>query len=412
MSKKLKRVLGVFLAIAVLAGLAVFASSEPDVFYNGTTEQIEFGNALPFGRNTAPDLFVNLKNLMPGDSVTEEIQVGAVNVGAETVEFHLRATNYNADYERLMSDAYAQWVTFTVEHDGETLTGDLANGVELGSYGNGDTSTLVVTVAIEPEAGNELQGMLAEIEWVFVAEVIPTVGPILPEPGDNAPHLTDEHVNYIIGYPDGTVRPDNAMNRAEFATIFYRLLIDELRTEYQTNTNPYSDVGRNEWYSTAISTLTSCGYLQGDPDGEFRPEDFLTRAELATMLCRFDVAFGQVSSTLSFPDIEGHWAEEYIKYTATRGYNFGYPDGLYNPDRPVTRAEAVTMLNRLLQRAVDEEGLPESYTDWVDNDPNAWYHYDMLEAGDYHTWTRSDRQVPAQAYYYEDWLVQLPVKQW
>lgn len=406
-----RRIIGIVLAAAILLSAVVYtaaaASADPVVMYNGSTGQIEFQNALPFGGHDKPDLFTNLKGLMPGDSVTQEIRIGAKNIGADRVRIHLRAENPNEDYQTLI-ETYGHWVGFTVKNGSTEITGSLADGVALGTFSRSGTTTVSVTLSIDIEADNHLQALVAEVDWVFTAEVLPgtVIPPILPTPDkeeSDLPWLTNEHINYIIGFDDGDVHPDWSITRAEVATIFYRLLTEEARDLMWSTTSIYPDVKQDAWYYLAICTLTNGGLLEGYPDGNFYPNQPITRAELSTIISRFDTKFGKLEVTESFADAEGHWAEAYIEFAAARGYVIGYPDGSFRPDQPITRAETVTMVNRCLKRVVDEEGLVEGYITWPDNEPGTWYYHEILEAANYHDYTRSKRPVDGQSYFCENW---------
>lgn len=406
-NKKLLRVLAICLATALFLGAAIYtvaaAGKEPAVMYNGKSQEIEFERALPFLGNKQPDLFPDLKGLMPGDSVTQRITVGAKNLYNARVYLYLKAENPNEDYKTLM-ETYGDWVTFQVKNGSHDITGDLSKGVLLGIFAYDKAQNLDVTLSIDIEAGNEIQDMVAEVDWVFTAEILPNIyPPIRPDDPRDLPWLTDDHVNYIMGYPDGTVRPDQSITRAEVATIFYRLLTDEAREMIWSSENIYPDVKTDDWFYIAICTLTNGGILKGYPDGTFRPDQPITRAELATIITRFDTQFGILEVTENFADVSGHWSEFYVEFAATRGYVLGYPDGSFRPDQPITRAETVTMVNRCLDRAVDEEGLCEGYTVWPDNPKGDWYYYDMIEATDYHDFSRSKRKVEDQDYRYENW---------
>ena len=406
MKKMLRSVTALLLAVILTVGAAVPASAasltDPTVFYNGYTKEIEFRNAIPFGDNTQPDLFVNMKNMMPGDSVTQKISIGARNMGLDGARIWLRAENPNADYTKLM-ETYGHWVTFRVLNGEEEITGNLADGVELGTFYFNQTTTVTVELDIDIEAGNELQALVAEIDWVFTAEVIPTV---IPDPGvddGDVPWLTDDHINYIIGYPDNTVRPQGSITRAEVATIFYRLLKDEVREDWFSTTTIYPDVNAGDWFYVAVCTLTNGGILEGYPDGTFQPNDPISRAELATILSRFDMKYQEIVPDHTFPDVKTHWAKDPVEFAATRGYVVGYPDGYFRPDRDITRAETVTMVNRCLRRAVDEIGLTEDYLTWPDNQKGSWYYYEIIEAANYHDYARSERPVENHSYTYENW---------
>jgi len=412
----LKRILPTILSAATVVGAAGYvigaASSDPVVVYNGAKKEIEFRNALPFLGNREPDLFPEMKDLMPGDSVTQEITVGAENIGFDRVRIYLRAENPNEDYQTLLEE-YGHWVDFQVRRENTIITGNLERGVLLGIFENGMEQTLNIKLSIDIEAGNALKNLIAEVDWVFTAEVmeapvIPIIPkpPVLPQPDTEESDLlllTSDHINYIIGYDDGLVHPEASITRAEVATIFYRLLSDAAREEMWCTESRYPDVTEEDWYYIAISTLTNGGMLVGYPDGTFRPDEPITRAELATIISRFDTKFGSMEHTEAFPDTEGHWAEEYIDFSAVRRYVIGYPDGTFRPDQDITRAETVTMVNRCLQRSVDEEGLTEEYINWPDNTADAWYYYEILEAANYHDYLRSDRPAEEQAFCHEDW---------
>jgi len=418
LSRPLLIVLAFFLVLSTVVFAVTAAGADPAAIYNGTTGTVEFENAIPFIGNTEPDLFPNMKDMMPGDSVSQAIEIGAKRMtGFTYVRLFLRAENPNADYVKLM-ETYGHWVDFTVRYQNEVITGDLANGVLLGTFFSNERRTVDVTLSIDLEAGNELQDLIAEIDWVFIAETfaVPlppiepdeTDPPVLPEPDvdvTDLPWLTTEHVNYIIGYDDGLVRPGDTITRAEVVTIFYRLLTEEARHAIWSDKNIYPDVDEDDWFYIAVCTLTNGGLIEGYPDGTFQPNDPITRAELAAIICRFDIKYGEIEITKGFEDAEGHWAQAYVEHAATRGYVLGYPDGTFRPDKPISRAETVTMVNRCLDRAVDEEGLIEGYVTWSDNLPAEWYYFEIIEAANYHDFTRSERPVDQQDYCYEDWFV-------
>jgi hypothetical protein len=418
-SKMLCRFLTAILTVTVLLGSMghdVFAASEPTVIYNGQKQQFEFGSAWPFGNRTAADLFPDLKGLMPGDRVTQEIQVGAKNLGANQVRIYLRAENPSEDYTTLLY-TYGQWVELTVKNGTAEITGDLKHGVLLGTFSNNHKSTVSVTFRVDPEAGNALQSLVAEVDWVFTAEVLPIVDdPVIPpspeEDTNYLPQLTQDHINYIIGYEDNLVHPEASITRAEVATIFYRLLTDSAREEMWCTESIYPDVTEKDWYYVAVCTLTNGGILKGYLDGTFGPDRPITRAELATIISRFDSQFGQMETNVSFADTEGHWAEEYVAFSEARKYVLGYPDGTFRPDQDINRAETVTMVNRCLKRAVDSKGIMDDCITWPDNLADSWYYYEIIEAANYHDYVRSHREVEEQTFNYEDWTYLYPPIDW
>lgn len=195
---------------------------------------------------------------------------------------------------------------------------------------------------------------------------------------------TTDHFAYIVGYGNGEVRPQNNITRAEVATIFFRLLTDDVRDENLTKTNRYSDVAATSWYNTAVSTLSSMGIITGYPDGTFRPNAAITRAEFAAIAARFDSNGDK--TTAKFSDIATHWAKDEISIAYNNGWITGYPDGTFGPQRDITRAETMTLVNRVLNRQPEtEDDLLPNMTVWTDNaNPNAWYYLAVQEATNSH----------------------------
>ena len=195
---------------------------------------------------------------------------------------------------------------------------------------------------------------------------------------------TTDHFAYIVGYGNGEVRPQNNITRAEVATIFFRLLTDDVRDENLTKTNRYSDVTRADWYNTAVSTLSSMGIITGYPDGTFRPNAAITRAEFAAIAARFDSNGDK--TTAKFSDIATHWAKDEISIAYNNGWITGYPDGTFGPQRDITRAETMTLVHRVLNRQPEtEDDLLPNMTVWTDNaNPNAWYYLAVQEATNSH----------------------------
>lgn len=195
---------------------------------------------------------------------------------------------------------------------------------------------------------------------------------------------TTDHFAYIVGYGNGEVRPQNNITRAEVATIFFRLLTDDVRDENLTKTNRYSDVTRADWYNTAVSTLSSMGIITGYPDGTFRPNAAITRAEFAAITARFDNDGDKTAA--KFSDIATHWAKDEISIAYNNGWINGYPNGTFGPQRDITRAETMTLVNRVLNRQPEtEDDLLPNMTVWTDNaNPNAWYYLAVQEATNSH----------------------------
>ena len=228
--------------------------------------------------------------------------------------------------------------------------------------------------------------------------------------GENAgqPTLnTQDHDAYLLGYEDGTVRPEGSITRAEVATIFFRLLTDESRDKFWSQTNDYTDVPADAWYNSAVSTLSNAGILDGYEDGTFRPDGNITRAEFATITARFLEA--SYDGGNRFPDIDGHWAAEYINEAANAGIVDGYEDGTFRPQQNITRAEAVTMVNRTVDRHPDADHLLDNMVTWPDNPESAWYYAQIQEATNAHAYTMHTDQEDAP---YEVWTELLPNRDW
>ncbi|MGN1128696.1 MAG: S-layer homology domain-containing protein, partial [Candidatus Flemingiibacterium sp.] len=201
---------------------------------------------------------------------------------------------------------------------------------------------------------------------------------------------SDDHFAYIVGYPDGNVRPTGNITRAEVATIFFRLLTEEVRNENMTWDNPFSDVNKGDWFDCAISTLYAMGIINGYPDGTYDPNGFITRAEFAAIAARFDTIGNDFEQ--SFGDVYGHWAEDEIAAAKAHGWLTGYEDGTFKPDQLITRAEAMTIVNRVLNRIPESaDALLDDMVKWPDNaDTSAWYYLAVQEATNSHFYDRTD----------------------
>ena len=239
--------------------------------------------------------------------------------------------------------------------------------------------------------------------------VIPT-----PDPDDDTEYVpkwlnTEDHFAYIVGYEDGEVKPNNNITRAEVATIFFRLLTDNARARYWSQTNDYSDIAPESWYNNAVSTLSNMGIINGYEDGTFKPNAPITRAEFTAIATRFfdytaeyEGAFNDVSRSA--------WYADCVQAAVDMGLVDGYPDGGFHPNSNITRAEAVTIVNRVLNRAPHEDHLldEDEMNVWPDNVYGAWYYADMQEATNSHDydWIRvSGERV-------EEWTEKLPERDW
>ena len=217
----------------------------------------------------------------------------------------------------------------------------------------------------------------------------------------------DDHFAYIVGYPNGNVEPNGNITRAEVATIFFRLLTEEVRTANSTQSNSLSDVTRGQWFNHAVSTLSSMGIVKGHNDGTFAPNTPITRAEFAAIAARFDDKNTDTSS--KFTDIASHWAKNEIGIAANKGWINGYPDGTFRPNQYITRAEAMTLVNRVLNRLPENSSdLLDSMIKWPDNsDASAWYYLAVQEATNSHAY--SDKSKDDK---YEKWTTIRDARDW
>ena len=217
----------------------------------------------------------------------------------------------------------------------------------------------------------------------------------------------DDHYAYIVGYPNGNVEPNGNITRAEVATIFFRLLTEEVRTANSTQSNSLSDVTRGQWFNHAVSTLSSMGIVKGHNDGTFAPNAPITRAEFAAIAARFDDKNTDTSS--KFTDIASHWAKNEIGIAANKGWINGYPDGTFRPNQYITRAEAMTLVNRVLNRLPENSSdLLDSMIKWPDNsDASAWYYLAVQEATNSHAY--SDKSKDDK---YEKWTTIRDARDW
>ena len=309
-------------------------------------------------------------------------------------------------------------ITATADEHGKIApTGDVA-------VPKGESKTFTIT----PDSGYHIKDVLVDgksvgavstytfenvvdnhtIHATFARKHTPTPStPTVEIPDDDALGLnTTDHFAYIVGYGNGEVRPQNNITRAEVATIFFRLLTDDVRDENLTKTNRYSDVAATSWYNTAVSTLSSMGIITGYPDGTFRPNAAITRAEFAAIAARFDNDGDKTAA--KFSDIATHWAKDEISIAYNNGWITGYPDGTFGPQRDITRAETMTLVNRVLNRQPEtEDDLLPNMTVWTDNaNPKAWYYLAVQEATNSHYY---EFKTNSQ---YEKWTELRETREW
>ena len=193
-----------------------------------------------------------------------------------------------------------------------------------------------------------------------------------------------DHYAYVVGYPDGMVYPQKNITRAEVATIFFRLLKDETREANMTKSNSYNDMKDGAWYTCAVSTLSKMGIIKGYEDGSFKPDASISRAEFAAIAARFDPDGDTTPAT--FSDVSSHWAKDEISIAANHGWIKGYEDGSFKPDQKITRAETMTLVNRVLKRLPEtKDDLHKDMKTWPDNqNESAWFYLAVQEATNSH----------------------------
>ena len=214
---------------------------------------------------------------------------------------------------------------------------------------------------------------------------------------------TRDHFAYVQGYPDGTVKPAGSITRAEVAAILFRLMDADSRSLYYSTASGFRDVDSAKWYNTYVATLNNAGVITDSRTGYFRPNDAITRAELAAMLAQFAE---KKSAAIYFSDVSaGYWAANAIALTANLGWINGYPDGTFGPDKTVTRAELMAMVNRATGRAPKSTGaLLSGMKTWKDNaDTARWYYLDVQEATNSHTYTGAPTETWTSLTATPDW---------
>lgn len=256
------------------------------------------------------------------------------------------------------------------------------------------TSTPTPTASaepIEPSASPDIK-----------ATEIPTPSDI-PIPSQMPELNKTEHYAYVVGYPDGMIKPENNITRQEVASIFFRLLTDATRDSFYSKTNGFEDVTADMWSNTAISTMVQAGIIKGYDEKSFKPANNITRAEFATIAAKFDSSSYEGEN--KFNDIDGHWAAEYINRAAQKGWISGYENGSFRPDAYITRAEAMTLINNVLERHALESGMLEGMASWADNTPDKWYYIPVQEAANSHYYEKNEDG-------YETWTELRETRDW
>ena len=414
------------------AKLAIGAVTYTDA-NGGSADSLSFTNT--YEKPDEPDPGPDDPELHPDISVTKElVEVNGRPYRGGPVEeyddltYAITVKNtgdvilYNVDLrdfapDELVPDGKDRWKWDELDV-GEEKTVEFYAWVDQGAEGR---LTNRVEVTGESEDGETVEDQDRETVRVEEPYEPPTPPDEPDEPDEPVPPPEDlntrDHVAYIIGYPDGSVRPEGSITRAEVATIFFRLLTDEARETYWCQVNGYTDVPYESWFNNAISTLSNMGIVSGYPDGSFRPDAPITRAELTKIAVGFFQYADQYFTYLgNFSDVAGNeWYASFLAAASALGLIEGYPDGSFRPDAAITRAETCTVVNRTLGRRPHKDHLlpwSEMIT-WPDNQMiEAWYYPQIQEATNSHDYRWTSLTELLETATVENWTEKLPERDW
>lgn len=321
---------------------------------------------------------------------------------AGTYKFELQETNKTRTNVTYDDTVYTIVVKVTTDKEHKNYDKLVVTGIGV-EYVDKDGNKVTEDIYIGGEAIGKVMTFVNTVD-TGKDDYYPIIIPTIIGKDTGMLNKTD-HFAYVIGYPDGTVHPNGQITRAEVATIFFRLLRDEVRDGAFTTSNTYSDVAYGKWYNNPISTMSALGIITGYPDGTFKPNKPITRAEFAAIAARFDET--QSGKSATFSDVIGHWAAKEIGIAYYNDWIKGYPDGTFKPDQNITRAEAMTLINRVLERKPESPAdLLTNMNKWTDNlDTSKWYYLDVQEATNSHGYTR-------KTFNYELWRQMLPDPDW
>ena len=321
---------------------------------------------------------------------------------AGTYKFELQETNKTRTNVTYDDTVYTIAVNVTTDKEHQNYDKLVVTGIGV-EYVDKDGNKVTEDIYIGGEAIGKVMTFVNTVD-TGKDDYYPIIIPTIINKDTGMLNKTD-HFAYVIGYPDGTVHPNGQITRAEVATIFFRLLRDEVRDGAFTTSNSYSDVAYGKWYNNPISTMSALGIITGYPDGTFKPNKPITRAEFAAIAARFDET--QSGKSATFSDVIGHWAAKEIGIAYYNDWIKGYPDGTFKPDQNITRAEAMTLINRVLERKPESPAdLLTNMNKWTDNmDTSKWYYLDVQEATNSHGYTR-------KTFNYELWRQMLPDPDW
>ena len=346
--------------------------------------------------DTTIDLYYYLDNWKDGSSVKEDNEKGGDGIPdcdqvlIKYASSNSERGNVSPDMEVLTIRKGNEKVEATANGSTATTTGSSRNYFSNWTKDNTQVSTHAtlnneaIQKVIQKFKGGETYTFIANFGRSSGGSSRPST-PTVTIPDDVPTGLNGkDHYAYIIGYGNNDVRPQNNITRAEVATIFFRLLTDETREANMTKSNGYNDVKDGDWFCCAVSTLSKMGIIKGYEDGSFKPNDPISRAEFAAIAARFDPNGDKTPA--SFFDVTSHWAKDEISIAANHGWIKGYEDGSFKPDQKITRAETMTLVNRVLNRLPEtKDDLHKDMKTWVDNmDETAWYYLAVQEATNSH----------------------------
>ena len=349
--------------------------------------------------DTTIDLYYYLDNWKDGSSVKEDNEKGGDGI-PDCDQVLIKYVSSNSERGTVSPDMEVLTIRKDNENVAPTANGSTATRIgssrnyfsnwtdEVNNKTINDATLTADTIktAIETAEGGETYTFTANFGYSSGGgSSRPSTPPTVDIPDDVPTGLNGkDHYAYIIGYGNNDVRPQNNITRAEVATIFFRLLTDETRTANMTKSNGYNDVKDGDWFCCAVSTLSKMGIIKGYEDGSFKPNDPISRAEFAAIAARFDPDGDKTPA--SFFDVTSHWAKDEISIAANHGWIKGYEDGSFKPDQKITRAETMTLVNRVLNRLPEtKDDLHKDMKTWVDNmDETAWYYLAVQEATNSH----------------------------
>ena len=351
-------------------------------------------------KDTTIDLYYYLDNWKDADETTDSTDKDSETGGDDIPDCYQVLVNYKSGDTNRGSVGPLTMEVLTIKNNdvcaskGQVVaSGSTANATGSRCYFSNWTDTNGKQVDTNATLGQQtIENAKGGDVYTFTANFGRSSGgsnrpkpPVVEIPDDVPTGLNGkDHYAYVVGYPDGMVYPQKNITRAEVATIFFRLLKDETREANMTKSNSYNDMKDGAWYTCAVSTLSKMGIIKGYEDGSFKPDASISRAEFAAIAARFDPDGDKTPAT--FSDVSSHWAKDEISIAANHGWIKGYEDGSFKPDQKITRAETMTLVNRVLKRLPEtKDDLHKDMKTWPDNQSeSAWFYLAVQEATNSH----------------------------